>query len=169
MAQAKARPNIVQQEVARLLIRGSGGALEVMPLEREDDLDLVASIPQDGPGVLGIRIETASRLTEGRFGKWLVIDAVAPGAQFQNDPRSVYIFGQFPDGERAFTGSVFVVPAALLQVRPGIKGRSARISFRARLDAVNQEWSNFAVAPHQVGAQLLDLLHDMPQYREQAA
>jgi hypothetical protein len=169
MAQAKARPNIVQQEVARLLIHGSGGALDVMPLEREDDLDLVASIPQAGPGVLGIRIETASRLTEGRFGKWLVIDAVAPGAQFQNDPRSVYIFGQFSAGEKAFTGSIFVVPAALLQVRAGVKGRSPRISFRARLDAVNQEWSDFAFTPHEVGAHMLDLLHDMPQYREQAA
>jgi len=169
MAQAKPRPNIVQQEVARLLIRGSGGQLDVMPLEREDDLDLVASIPQDGPGVLGIRIETSSRLTEGPFGKWLVIDALAPRVQFQHDPRSVYIFGQFSAGEKAFTGSVFVVPAALLQVRPGLKGRSARISFRARLDAVNQEWSDFAFAPHEVGAHLLDLLHDMPQYREQAA
>jgi hypothetical protein len=169
MAQAKVHESVVQQEVASLLIRGSRGKLDVMPLEREDDLDLVASIPQQGPGVIGIRVETASRLTEGLFGKWLVIDATAPGTHFENDPRAVYLFGEFSATEKTFVGPVFVIPAALLQSRPGVKGRSARISFRARLDAVNQEWSDFAFAPHEVGTHLLDLLRDMPQYREQAA
>ena len=170
MAQAKsARASVVQQEVARLLVRGGGGELEVMPLAREDDLDLVASIPQDGPGVIGIRVETASRLTEGPFGKWLVIDAPAPSSQFLEDPRAVYLFGQLSETGRTLSGPVFVVPAALLQARAGIKGRSARISFRARLDAVNQEWSDFAFAPEEVGAHLLALLRDMPQYGEQAA
>jgi len=37
-----------------------------------------------------------------------------------------------------------------------VKGRSARISFRARLDGVNQEWSDFAFAPERLGAHLLD-------------
>ncbi len=169
MAQAKVHESVVQQQVASLLVRGSRGQLDVMPLEREDDLDLVVSIRQEGPGVLGIRVETASRLTEGPFGKWLVIDATAPGTHFQNDARSVYLFGEFSATEKTFVGPLFVVPAALLQVRPGVKGRSARISFRARLDAVNQEWSDFAFPPHEVGAHLLDLLRDMPQYHERAA
>jgi hypothetical protein len=169
MVQAKVRRSIVHQEVARVLVRGSRGKLDVMALAREDDLDLVASLPKEGPGVLGIRIETASRLTEGPFGKWLVIDAAAPSARFQNDPRAIYIFGQFETTEESVTGPVYVVPAALLQARPGLKGRSARISFRARLDAVNQEWSDFAFAPREVGAHLLELLRDMPQYGEQAA
>jgi hypothetical protein len=169
MAQAKARPSVVQQEVARLLIRGTRGKLGVIPLAREDDLDLVVSIPHDGPGVIGLRIETASRLTRGPFGEWLVIDAIAPSAHFQNDPRAVYLFGEFSPTEKAFAGPVFIVPAALLQEKAGVKGRSARISFRARLDAVNQEWSDFAFDPEKVGAHLLDLLSDMPQYSEQAA
>ena len=168
MAQAKARPNVFQQEVAKLLIRGTRGKLGVIPLAREDDLDLVVSIPHDGPGVIGLRIETASRLTKGPFGEWLVIDAIAPGAHFQNDPCAVYLFGEFTP-ENTFAGPVFIVPAALLQEKAGVKGRSARISFRARLDAVNQEWSDFAFAPEKVGAHLLDLLGDMPQYSEQAA
>ena len=169
MAQAKARPNVVQQEVAKLLIRGTRGKLGVIPLAREDDLDLVVSTPHDGPGVIGVRIETASRLSKGPFGEWLVIDAIAPSLRFQNDPRAVYLFRELSATEKAFTGPVFIVPAALVQEKAGVKGRSARISFRARLDAVNQEWSDFAFAPEMVGAHLLDLLGDMPQYGEQAA
>ena len=169
MSQAKARPNVVQEEVAKLLIRGTRGKLDVIPLAREDDLDLVVSIPHNGPGVIGLRIETASRLSKGPFGEWLVIDAIAPSAHFQNDPRAVYLFGEFSATEKVFTGPVFIVPAALLQEKAGVKGRSARISFRARLDAVNQEWNDFAFAPENVGAHLLDLLADMPQYSEQAA
>lgn len=169
MPQEKLHPSIVRQEVAKLLIRGSGGKLDVMSVARQDDLDLVASIPHQGAGVLGVRIETASRLSSGPFGEWLVIEAAAPATHFQNDPRAVYLFGQFSAVEKAYVGPVFVVPAALLQVRPGVGARSARISFRARLDAVNQEWSDFAFAPEEVGGHLLELLRDLTQYGEKAA
>jgi len=169
MAQATVTASVVRQHVASLLTRGSRGKLGIIPLAREDDLDLVVSTPHDGPGVIGLRIETASRLSKGHFGEWLVIDAIAPGAHFQNDPRAVYLFGEFAATEKVFASPVFIVPAALLQEKPGVKGRSARISFRARLDGVNQEWSDFAFAPERLGAHLLDLLGDMPQYSQQAA
>ena len=69
---------LAQQKVASLLIRGSEKTLDVVAVDREDDIDLVVSIPKERPGVLGLRIETASRLSIGPFGKWLVIDERAP-------------------------------------------------------------------------------------------
>jgi hypothetical protein len=169
MAKAKTRPSVIQQEVAKLLIRGSQSRLGVIPMWREHDLDLVVSNPHEGPGVIGLRIETTSRISGGPFGEWLVIDAPAPSEEFQQDARACYLFGHFSAGDNCFAGPVFLVPAALLQPRAGVKGKSARISFRARLDAVNQEWSEMAFAPEEVGAELLDLLAEMPRYRQQAA
>jgi hypothetical protein len=170
MPKASSRyPNVVQQEVARLLVRGSEGTLEAVSLAREDDLDMVVSIPHEGPGVIGLRIETSSRLTKGPFGEWLVIDAAAPTFHFQHDPRALFVFGHFVPADDAFTGPIFMVPAAFVESRPGVKGKSARLTFRARLDAVNQEWSDFAFTPDQIGARLLDLLREMPNYQQQAA
>jgi len=154
---------VAQQKVASLLIRGSEKTLDVVALDRQDDLDLVVSIPKEGPGVLGLRVETTSRLSEGPFGKWLVIDAIAPGVHFRRDPRASYVFGHFTASKKTFVGPVFVVPSSLVGIVPGIKGRSNRIQFRARLDAVNQEWSEFAFAPDQLGSLLLEMLRDPDQ------
>ncbi|MDQ6876433.1 MAG: hypothetical protein M3082_01795 [Candidatus Dormibacteraeota bacterium] len=63
---------------------------------------------------------------------------------------------------------VYVVSSSLIGAVPGVKGRSPRISFRARLDGVNQEWSNFAFAPDQLGTVLLQMLRD-PEHGLQAA
>jgi hypothetical protein len=170
MVQSRPRyTTVIQQEVARLLMHGSHGRLGALQLARQDDLDMVVSIPQAGPSVIGLRIETTSRLTMGPFGTWLVIDATAPAARFRRDPRASYLFGHFSLPDMTFVGPMFVVPSNLVEVRPGLKGRSPRLSFRARLDAVNQEWSEFAVAPDHVGAHMLALLRDMPQYGQQAA
>ncbi len=159
---------LAQQKVASLLIRGSEKTLDVVAVDRVDDLDLVVSIPKERPGVLGLRIETTSRLSIGPFGTWLVIDAIAPSARFRHDPRVSYVFGHLDSAKKALQGPVFVVPSSLIGVMPGVKGRSARISFRARLDGVNQEWSDFAVAPDQLGTHLLELLRD-PENGLQAA
>lgn len=159
---------VAQQKVASLLIRGSERTLDVVAVDREDDLDLVVSIPKERPGVLGLRIETASRLNIGPFGQWLVIDAVAPSARFRRDPRASYVFGHLDSAKKAFQGRIFVVPSSLIGVVPGVKGRSPRISFRARLDGVNQEWSDFAFAPDQLGTLVLELLRD-PEHGLQAA
>ncbi len=151
---------LAQQKVASLLIRGSEKTLDVVAVDREDDIDLVVSIPKERPGVLGLRIETTSRLSTGPFGTWLVIDAIAPSPRFRHDPRVSYVFGHLDSATKAFQGPVFVVPSSLVGVLPGVKGRSARISFRARIDGVNQEWSDFAFAPDRLGTHLLELLRD---------
>lgn len=169
---AIARPrytSVIQHEVAKLLILGTEGRLEVMSLRREDDLDLVVSIPEEGPSVVGLRIETAFSLTTGRFGNWLVIESCAPPKHFQEDPRASYVFGHFSVSEMAFAGPLFVIPSSLLQPHDGLKGKSPRLSFRARLDAINQEWSQFAFAPDKVGAHMLDVLHDGRQRSQKAA
>ncbi|MDQ6719299.1 MAG: hypothetical protein M3003_00710 [Candidatus Dormibacteraeota bacterium] len=159
---------VAQHKLASLLIRGSEKTLDVVAVDREEDLDLIVSIPKEGPGALGLRIETTSRLSIGPFGKWLVIDAIAPSARFRHDSRASYIFGHFDSVKKAFEGRVFVVPSSLIGAVPGVKGRSPRISFRARLDGVNQEWCDFAFAPDQLGTHLLELLRD-PESGLQAA
>lgn len=169
---AKANPaqaKLIRSEVARLLTSGSKRRLDVVSAARQEDHDLIVSIPQEGSGVLGVRIETTSRLSKGRFGEWLVIEAAAPAMQFRRDARASYVFGQFSVSDKKFTGPIFVVPSSLVGAVPGAKGKSPRISFRARLDAVNQEWSDFAFTPDQIGARLLDLLREMPNYQQQAA
>ena len=110
---ATARPqylSVIQHEVVKLLVLGSGGKLGVMPLRREDDFDLVVSIPEAGQSVIGLRIETASRLTSGPFGEWLVIESSMPPKHFQEDPRASYVFGHFSVEAMAFAGSLFVIP-----------------------------------------------------------
>jgi hypothetical protein len=163
---AKANPaqaKLIRSEVARLLTSGSKRRLDVVSAARQEDHDLIVSIPQEGSGVLGVRIETTSRLSKGRFGEWLVIEAAAPAMQFRRDARASYVFGQFSVSDKKFTGPIFVVPSSLVGAVPGAKGKSPRISFRARLDAVNQEWSDFAVRPDALGAYFLDLLSDSPE------
>jgi hypothetical protein len=161
--------SVIQHEVVKLLVLGSGGKLGVMPLRREDDFDLVVSIPEAGQSVIGLRIETASRLTSGPFGEWLVIESSMPPKHFQEDPRASYVFGHFSVEAMAFAGPLFVIPSTLIRPVPGIKGKSPRLSFRARTDAFNQEWSQFAFPPDQIGAYMLDMLRGQRVTKRKAA
>lgn len=72
-----------------------------------------ALVPKERVGVLGLRIETSSRLREGPFGKWLVIDAIAPGAHFRRDPRASYLFGQFVAAKKTLCPKVCLPPMSL--------------------------------------------------------
>ena len=150
--------NPIRDEVAKLLSRGSRGQLVVTQLSPAEPLDLLVNVP-DLSSVLGLKIQTCSRLSQGRFGEWLVVEFGAPVGQGP-DPRFLYFFGHFSLSSMAFAAPVFLVPSTLIHATPHPKSavQSPRISFKARMDGVNQEWSEYAFAPNDLGAAVLGLL-----------
>ena len=161
--------NPIRDEVAKLLSRGSRGQLVVTQLSPAEPLDMLVNVP-DLSGVLGIKVQTSSRLSQGRFGEWLVVEFAAPVGQGP-DPRFLYFFGHFSLSTMAFAAPVFLVPSTLIHATPHPKSaiQSPRISFKARMDGVNQEWSEYAFAPNDLASAVLSLLDTKPESRVIAA
>jgi hypothetical protein len=161
--------SMIQDRVADLIRKGSPVKHFVTKLNDEDPVDMILTLP-DLSGSLFLKVETTSRTSKGRFGEWLVIEFPAPRG-LAPDPRLHYLFGCFDPASSSFSGPVYVVPSSLIQSTPypNSTARSSRISFKARLDAVNQEWSEYAVEPEQLGSRLVALLAEAGQVKRQAA
>ncbi len=157
---------IVEQELAKLLMIGSGGLLEVSsPMTDDERRDMETHIR----GEFGRHLALQSKSTTYKQHIWkasqIFIHFSVAQARLISHPLFWYFFAFLDLKAMAFANPVFLVPSAEVHQHATrrVEGGIVFINFEASLDPKSKDrWHTYQVAPEKVGERVLYILKNLP-------
>ena len=151
-----------QHEIAKLLMFGSDGRLEVTWPESDDERrDLETHLKQRFGTSLAIQIKLASTLRRWRRADILTIRFDAKPERLIDHPLFYYVFGCMDVVAMALRDPIFLVPSAKVHPLAGrpLRGGIVSLTFNGSMAAASKDrWHPYACAPRDLGKRVEQLL-----------
>jgi len=151
-----------QHEIAKLLMFGSDGRLEVMWPESDDERrDLETHLKERFGTSLAIQIKLASTLRRWGRADILTIRFDEKPERLIDHPLFYYIFGCLDVGVMALRDPVFLVPSANVHALAGrpLRGGIVSLTFNGSMDPASRDrWHRYGCSPRDLGTRVEQLL-----------
>src|SRR5256885_4510678 len=149
---------IGQTEVAKLIVIGSGGAIEVAWPWTDDDHRDIEVHRKGFVDPVALQVKTTWRFWVHRKSEVIQILFTLPQSRVLDDPTFWYVFAYMDPETMALRDPLFLVPSKVVHdyAEPHLVGSRWHFTFEASLKAGSKDrWSAYRVAPNGLGKRLL--------------
>ncbi len=157
---------IAERELAKLLMIGSGGLIEVSsPMTDDERRDMEAHIRGEFGRHLAVQSKSTTYKQHRGKASHIFIHFSVAQARLISHPLFWYFFAFLDLKAMAFANPVFLVPSAEVHQHATrrVDGGKVFFNFDASLDLKSKDrWHTYQVAPEKVGERVLYILRNVP-------